>query len=305
MDDQEQAALKQRFEQAIETFVDKIKDDINVIAVIVGGSVAYDVVWEKSDVDLLVVVRDQPLKSEHLDVIEDGLTFSVGIMPRSHFKRGIERTVGGSFFQSYLANGRIVYSVDESLYEYFEELKHIGEDDRAQTALNLAGMLIAILHKAQKWLTVRQDRRYAQYFFLKAAEVVADLELCVRGIPTSRSAIQKALALNPQVMHTFYEVPLARQMSEVELAEGLRQLDAYIEGKMELFKRPVIKYLSDQETKTVGMIAEQLRVNDGFIIEVLNYLAEKGVIEKVAQPVKLTPKSRLAVEEIGFLYIPE
>ena len=41
-----------------------------------------------------------------------------------------------------------------------------------------------------------------------------------------------------------------------------------------------------------------------FAIEALNYLAEKGVIDRVTQLIKLTPKSRLSVEEIGFMYLP-
>jgi len=50
-------------------------------------------------------------------------------------------------------------------------------------------------------------------------------------------------------------------------------------------------------------IAKHLRLDSHFAIEVLNYLAEKGVIDKVSQLIKLTPKSRLSVEEIGFMYI--
>lgn len=304
MNDMEQAALKMRYQKAIDQFIHKIRDDINVIAVIVSGSVAYDVIWEKSDVDMTVVVRDQPLKSDSLSIVEDGITFNVCLAPRSSFKRGMERAFGGSFLQSYLSNGKIVYSTEESLYEYFEDLKQIGEDDMAISAMHIAGELISTMHKVQKWMTARKDLMYAQYFFLKAAETIAHMELCIRGMPTSRSAIQKAIDFNPGIMRVFYREPMAHLMTEDELADGLRQLDQYIEDKMTLFKRPVMEYLSDQEIKTTAMIAKRFGSDSHFIINVLDYLAEKGVIEKVSQIIKLTPKSRLSIEEIGFLYIP-
>ena len=305
MDESEQAALKQRFDEAIEAFIDKVKTDVNVIAVIVGGSVAYDVVWEKSDVDLLVIVRDQVLNSEYLEILQDGITFSVSVITRSSFKRGVEGTVGGSFFQSYLANGRMVYSVDDSLYPYFEDFRLIGEDDRAESALLHAALLIMVLYKGRKALTVRHDVRYAQYYFLKAAESIADMELCLRGIPTGRNAIQKVRPLEPELMRFFYERPLEGRLTEAEMAEALEQLNRYIEGKMEVFQRPVLQVLSDQETRTVSMIAQRLRVEAMYIGDVLDYLAERGVIEKVTQTVKLTPKSRLGVEEIGYLVLGE
>ncbi len=304
MDEREQTALKQRYQQAIDQFIAKIKDDVNVIAVIVSGSVAYDLIWEKSDVDMTVVVRDQQLKNDSLSIVEDGILLNAHVMPRSSFKRGIESALGGSFFQAYLANGKIVYSTDESLYEYFEDLKHIGDDDIALSALRLAGELIGTMHKAQKWLTVRQDARYAQYFLLTAAELIAHMELCLRGIPTSRSAIQKASALNPEIMQAFYDDLMAHLLSEAELANKIRQLDGYIEACMAWFQKPILEYLADGEIKTTATIAKRLRLDSHFAIEALNYLAEKGQIDKVSQLIKLTPKSRLSVEEIGFMAIP-
>ncbi len=304
MNDIEQAALKSRYQEAIDRFVCKLKDDINVIAVIISGSVAYDVIWEKSDVDVIVVVRDQKLKSDNLSIIEDGITFNLFLIQRSSFKRGAEAVFGGSFFQSYLSNGKIVYSTEESFYEYFEDIRKIGEDDMALTVLQLAGELISIMHKAQKWMTARKDLMYAQYFFLKAAETIAHVELCIQGLPNSRSAIQKALKLNPEIMKTFYQEPMQHLLTEEELSSGLRQLDGYIESKMDLFKRPIIEYLSDQDIKTTTMLANRFRSESHMIIDVMDYLTEKGIVEKVSQLIKLTPKSRSTIEEIGFLYIP-
>ena len=114
MDDNEQSALKERFQDAIDGFIDKIKDDPNVIAVLVGGSFAYDVLWEKSDIDMMIIVRDLRLNNTYISLVEDGITINAGLIPRSSFKRGMEGSIGGSFFQSFITNGKIVYSNDES-----------------------------------------------------------------------------------------------------------------------------------------------------------------------------------------------
>ncbi len=304
MDKNEQTELRIRYQSAIDQFIHKIREDVNVIAVIISGSVAYDVIWEKSDVDMTVVVRDQKLSNNSLSIVEDGITFNLYLIQRSSFKRGMERALGGSILQSFLSNGKIVYTVDESLYDYFEDIKHIGEDDMAITAMNIANELISTMHKVQKWMIARKDFVYAQYFLLKAAEAIARMELCLRGIPTSRSDIQKAIDINPEIMRIFYKEPMEHLMTEAELSDRVKQLDLYLEDKIDIIKKPIIEYLSDQEIKTTSMIANHFSSDSHFIIEVLDYLAEKGVIEKVSQIIKLTPKSRLSIEEIGFLYFP-
>lgn len=299
----EQSALQSQFQQALDQFVERLKEDLNVIAVIVGGSLAYDVIWEKSDVDVTIVVRDQVLKSRSLSLVEEGITFNTYLMPRSEFKRGLEGLVGGSFIQAYFANGRIVYSTEESLYDYFEEFKRIGEDDRAMTSLHLAAEMVDTMRKVQKWRLARKDLAYAQYFMLKAAEMIAGMELCERGLPRSRNSIQKALDYNPRMMQVFYYTPMQRPLTDADLAEGVELLEAYLTEKMELFKRPVLEYLADGEVKTTSMIAARFHTDSHYIIEALDFLAEKGVIERVPQLIKLTPKSRFGVEELGFVYL--
>lgn len=135
MDEMQQKELKARYLAALDNFIDKIRDDQNVIAVIVSGSLAYDVVWEKSDIDMTIIVRDQPLKNCSYCIVEDGIIINAYLLERSKFKRSMERSIGGSFPQAYFAKGKIVYTTDHSLYEYFEDLRQIGSDDMALSML--------------------------------------------------------------------------------------------------------------------------------------------------------------------------
>lgn len=304
MDEIEQAALKQRFQNAIDAFVDKIKDDPNLIAVLVGGSFAYDVIWEKSDIDMMIIVRDVKLTNTHLSLVEDGITISAGIVPRSAFKRDMEGAIGGSFFQAFISNGRIVYSSDESLYEYLEELRQIGDDDKAISTLHNVFFLVDTLNKARKWLTARHDLTYTQYFLLKAAEPIANIELTIRGIPIARNSIQKALAFNPPIMQLFYLDLLSRALTHAELADRIVRLEGYIESQVPLFKRPILEYLAGGEIKTASMIAKYVHAEGG-MTDVLDFLAARGVIDKVSQQIKLTPNSRrMVIDEIGYQYVP-
>lgn len=304
MDQKSQEELKQRYMAAVHSFIDKVKDEPGMIAVIVSGSVAYDVVWEKSDIDMTVIVRDQVLKNNSYCIVEDGITINVNLMTRSEFKRAIEGNIGGSWFQSYLSNGKIMYSTDESLAEYFEECKNIGDDDMALAIFTMAGELIDIHDKAKKWLLVRKDPVYAQYFLLKAAEPIARMEVCMAGIPVSRNSIQKTLQMNPEVITPFYRDAMTHLFSEEEILSCIEKIDTYLEKHLDIIKKPVITFMADQEIKTITVLSRYFRIEPHYLVGILEFLVEKGVLERVSQLIRITARGKKTVEEIGYLYIP-
>lgn len=292
-----------RYQAAADSFVEKVKKDPNVIAVIICGSLAYDQVWEKSDIDMAVVVRDMNMNYESYSLVEDDITINTYIIPRSGFKRYLDSLSGGSMMHSYFSRGKILYSTEDSLYEYLEEFKVMGDSDRAHTVLMIAGELINCHDKSLKWLTVKKDLRYAQYYLLKAAEYMAQMEVCLNGESPSREALLRAMQLNPQLIGPYYTEAMSRHYKEEEIRELIQGIDAYLEKHLDVIQQPIIEYMSDGEIKTMTMIAKHFRSDNHFISGIFEYLADKGVIAKVSHTIRLTPKSKPAVEEIAFIYL--
>lgn len=304
MEKNQQAKLTERYLAAAESFISKVKDDPNVIAVIVCGSLAYDQVWERSDIDMTVIVRDQVLKNTSYCIVEDDILINVSLATRSGNKRYMESQIGGSFVQAYLAKGKILYTTDESLYDYFEEYRQIGSDDIARSVFYMACELVYLYDKSRKWLNVKKDPEYAQYYLLKAAEVISRIEVCIQGEPPTREVIQKALTINPELIKPYYDEAMSHLYSEEEIQRGIDGLDSYLKSKLDIIMQPVIEFMKDQEIKTVTLIAKYFRTEGHFIIEIMDYLAEQGLIAKVSQTIRITPKSKRAVEEVGYLYVP-
>lgn len=303
MDVEGQESLKARYLAAVDSFVAKVKPDPSVIAVIVCGSLAYDMVWEKSDIDMMIVIRDQPVRDGSYSVVEDGIVINANIVTRSGIRRNLERSLGGSFLQSLMAKGTVAYSSDESFTEFFEEQKAIGEDDIALSVLHGAGELIGILEKAGKCLRVKNDLAHAQYYLLMAAEAVARMELCRAGEPYSRRGIERALELHPEAVAPFYTGAMAGLLDAAGIQDRLETLRAYLAGLVDVFRKPVLSFMADREIKTATVIAKHFGMEAHFIVHVFEYLVERGVIERVSRTIRPTPKGRPSVEEIGYLYV--
>jgi predicted nucleotidyltransferase len=299
---------QKRFEAAVDSFVEKVKGDPNVVAVIVYGSVAAGTAWEKSDVDITLVVRDQKLDHESYGIYEDNITFGLDIVQRSEFKRAIEKALTGSVGHSFDTTSKIVYTRDESLYEYFEENKKIGQADMERALFNSINWLLGLTDKVEKWLVVKNDVTYARYYALKAAEVIAQIEVTAnRQIPT-REAILQAEAINPELIKTFYHEPMSRAMTEAEIRVLLRKTDDYIQTRMGAVLNVVRDYFGDGEIKTGTMVSKHFRAdNMGMhgMHPILDYLCERGYLDKVSQTIRITPKSKPAVEEVAFIMPPD
>ena len=114
----EQVAIQQRFRAALEGLVGQIQQDTSILAAILCGSLSHDVVWEKSDIDLvLVAVDDKKVSASDVPVFADGVNVHINLIPRAAFRRLVEGSLHNSFMHSLLAKGRLLYTHDETIAE--------------------------------------------------------------------------------------------------------------------------------------------------------------------------------------------
>jgi hypothetical protein len=151
---------------------------------------------------------------------------------------------------------------------------------------------------------VRGDLLYAQYYLLKAAELIAKMEVCSLGKPPIRESILTVLDTKPELVAPLYSEAMSRRLTEAEIGAAIDGIGLFIDGKLDLLKVPVLDYLADGEIRTVTLLAKHFKLASHFLVNILEYLADKGIIEKVSQTIRITPKSRPSVEEIGYMYIP-
>src|SRR5437868_14719724 len=101
------APIQQKFTQALDTLVEQVKDDRSILAAILCGSLSHDTVWEKSDIDLmLVTIDDRKADREHVALYADGINVHAFLMPRAEYRKTIEGSIRNSFTHSLLAKGR-------------------------------------------------------------------------------------------------------------------------------------------------------------------------------------------------------
>ncbi|MDX2152764.1 MAG: hypothetical protein SFV54_18625 [Bryobacteraceae bacterium] len=300
-------ALQSKFTAALDRLIEQIREDRSILAAILCGSLAHDTVWSKSDIDLaLVAVDGRKTETSHVSLNADGVNVHAILMPRAEFRRAVESAARNSFLHSFLAKGRLLYTHDESIAALCSRLHEIGERDTQVQLLAAACAALLPVDKAHKWFVTRGDLDYTALWILYAATPLARIEVLSARLLAAREVILQALELNPSFFRTIYTDLLNAKKTRKSIQSALDAVDGYLAARaLDLF-RLIVDYLNEAgETRSATEIDTHFQRN--FNIECVSvaceYLADRGLIAKVATQVQLTRLSNVLVQEQAFVHL--
>src|SRR5579862_4206874 len=166
----DQQAIRQRFSAALDALIARVKADRSILAAMLCGSLSHDVVWEKSDIDLMfVTVDDQRAKAADLPLLPlyaDGVNVHAMLVPRAEFRKMVEGSLQHSFIHSFLSKGRLLYTHDETIAALCERLREVGRRDTELQLFRAASHALPPIDKARKWFVTRRDLDYSALWIL-------------------------------------------------------------------------------------------------------------------------------------------
>jgi len=297
---------RKRYQAALDSLVTKLKEDYYVLAAVLYGSLARGDAWEKSDIDITIIQRDGlKRENQYYWLVEDGINISASVVSRSRFKRIMEGALQGSFHHSVRSQSKLLFTKDESIKAWFEETDHIGDRDQEFQLLRAGANVPPNLHKAEKWFYARNDLNYSFLWLLYAVNELARVEVILNGKAPGREVIHQALKYNPSFFKAVYTDLINGQKDKQAIQQALDMTNAYLEERAERLFKPVLDYLAEADgvrTATELNAYFRKKVQMGELFWVYEWLAEKGIIEKVAAQTRLTKKSQVALEEPAYYY---
>jgi hypothetical protein len=299
----------QRFAAALDALVADIKCDRSILAALLCGSLSHDVVWDKSDIDLvLVTVDDKPLKGDGGGVALDagGVNVHALLLTRADFRKAVEGAVRNSWVHSFLAKGRLLYTHDPTIADLCANLAEVGRHDADLQLLRAATHAQSCLYKARKWLITRGDLHYTALWILYAATPIAQIEVISRRLIADREVIPQARALNPALFATIYLELLTQEKTQPAVEAALTTAEQYLAGRAPRLFAPIVEYLREVgEARSARDLEHHFsrhwNVTD--ITTACEYLADQGLLGKAGLPVKLTKRSTVHVQELAFFYL--
>ncbi len=221
------------FNEALESFIGKVRQDRYIIAAILFGSLAHDTVWRKSDIDIMLVGREEkPIKEFYL--VENGVNIHAVLLPRSKFKQSIEGSLQGSVWHSTFALSTLLFTTDDTIRAYYQDVRSVGSHDRQMRLMTAGSAALYTLAKAEKWFITRKDLSYSFLWIMYTIEHLARIEVLLNGEVTSREVIPQALKINPAFFNQVYLNLIHQQKDEATIQQALNLINRYIDDKLYL-----------------------------------------------------------------------
>jgi len=303
------ACIKERYNLALESFTERLKRDKYIISLMLCGSLSYDEVWEKSDIDVIIILSDEKKPFQIKSLIENDIIINAFIYSRNEFRRVYESSVRSDMFHSWFSKSKLLFTKDDVIKEYYDNICKIGENDKELQLLNNAIFAIAGLSKAQKFLYVKNDPINSFLWIMRLSDNLASIEVILKNEIPLREVVQQALKYNPgffDMIHT----NMIQQRKEKQLVENaIKAIEEYIKNKSEILFNPIIRFLSEFRnerslTEINEYLGKRISIDPTLLVEACEWMVEIGMIQKVPVPVRLSSKSREELDEVAY-YIME
>jgi hypothetical protein len=300
--------VRARFQQALDALVEHLKTDRTVLAAVLCGSLAHDTVWQKSDIDLVLITVDDLQKPEfgHISIDADGVNVHAMLLTRATFRRIAEGARHNSFMHSFFAKGRVLFSHDPSIAALCNGLAHVGSRDLAVQLLATATHVIPCLDKARKWLITRGDLDYTALWILYAATPLARLEVLAARQIADREVIPQASRLNPPLFRTVYHDLLNAKKTRAQIDAALDAIDDFLATRAGTLFGLVVEHLREVgDARSCSELEAHFKRHFDFegVSMACEYLAHKGLIGQASAPVRLTKKSQVLTQELAYYYL--
>ena len=313
---QESTRLKgdvhEQIHRAVENLTDTLEQDMYILAAILTNNLAEDNVWEKTTVHITLILRDgTKFKQKQYQLIEEGVPIHVHLYTRSTYRKMLDTTLQGSTLHSILADSRTLFSKD-SLFSVDGDANfpvgdpvylQVSERDMHSQLLDTAAEATAALAKTEKWFHLKRDLDYTFLYITYLVRELARIEVLMHGETPRRKAIYQALTHNPNFFKAVFTDLIDKPKDEAMLAEVLEQINQYLEDNLQTLFKPLLDFFEESgDERTITDIYTHFgkrQLGFGLACE---WLAQKGVIEQYAAPIRLTKDSKVSVEEPAYYY---
>ena len=301
------AEIQQQFTRALETLVERVKDDRSVLAAILCGSLSHDRVWARSDIDLvLVTIDDRKVEESDRALWADGINVHTFLMPRTAFRQIVEGSLDNSFMHSLLTKGRLLYTHDPSIAALCARLGEIGERDTRIQLVAAANRALGSVYKAHKFLITRGDLEYTALWILHAATALARVEVLEARQIADREVLPQALKLNPRFFGAVYVDLLNARKTRPAVEAALAAIDDYLAARAAALFAPLLEHLREVgEARSATDLEDHFKRTTGIegVTTAFEWLADQGLVGKAAVSVQLTRRSNVDVQELAFFHL--
>ncbi|UCG01694.1 MAG: nucleotidyltransferase domain-containing protein [Candidatus Heimdallarchaeota archaeon] len=305
----EDKKLRQKFDKALELFMNRIEPDNSILAVFVLGSYTNGIVWEKSDIDMVIVTNEERVLQDLIVVRENDVQINAYIMSRNDYRRNQQRFLQGSMMHHMLSTSKLIHSIDRGISEFNRDMFTVAERDRELQILVRSEILVSSIHKIKKTLYIEESLENSFNWVILATQEIARILIFLEGKIPGRDIITQAQEVSTnQILENIISNVFKKGFSKESVEYTLNLVEDFLNKNTNKFFKPLFDYLKESiGERSHSEIDRHFQKTTGFqnlsLFESISWLSDLGVLMLGAKPKRITARSRVTVDETTVFYI--
>lgn len=270
------------YQNAYEIALNKFKKNKYVIAVVVYGSMISGDIWEKSDIDFMVITRE-PGKTDKIYSKVLDVPVHINYISKSIFVDSYNNTLKGGTFHKAFFMGKLVYCIDEEIKEIHNSTRFYSDRDISIRNIEIFCNLINSVHYAKKFMDTGKYETSFQWC-VEVLKNYARVMMNSKGHITDKDILSFAVNMNSKVENIFVTLnddkPLLGRLNYI-----IEATEKFIMSNIESISKPLIAFMEQSESPCSASDIQnssefkQVDVDINVLLELLSsvgYIKEKN-----------------------------
>ena len=292
-----------QYQKAFNSVVDRIKINESVLSVMVFGSMVTGDLWEESDIDLFVIVKEKTDEIRNIHTEEKGVPVHIKFMGKDEFIQIYSDNLKGGYMHRIFSSSRLVFSKDMDITVRYDGGRFFPDVDRERWGMYFLGRLLKDMGVCKKYLS-RNGIYTAYSTAIRCIEKYSRLYINSAGYMISKDVMAMALNLNEDFKQCVDKLFFEKSKVEDIIKETMTFLEQSINISLKSncslllnYMREKDKFLSSEE-----IMAEDLFVDfDIDMEELLSKLWERDIIKKESRDFKTDKDKILFKQNVYFI----
>jgi predicted nucleotidyltransferase len=294
--------LIKSYQEAYDKAFGKLKNNSNVIAIIVYGSIVSGDIWEESDIDFFVITKEQNKLMNLYSKIND-VPIQVNYISKEIFIKSYTNLLKGGTFHKAFFTGKLVYCLDDEIKDLFNSIRFYYDRDRNIRNLEILCNIFNCLHYSRKYYFTGKYETSFQWI-VDLITNFARLQLNVKGYITDKDILSFAVSMDEEVDKLFNILNTQKTLKE-KIYTVLDFIEKYLDQNISTLAMPIIEFLKEKKQfLSIHDIknSPEFKQLNGDLNYLLNYLAQKGLINQSLRSFTTYGEEELIEELVYYVY---
>lgn len=268
------------YQKAYNAIIDSLRDNDSVIGVTVFGSIVTGDIWEDSDIDLFVIVKDNTEGIYDIYGEENNIPIHLKLLSKEEFINLSKNNTGGSTIHRKFISSKLVISKDSDITDKFTYIKYYTDNDREKWNLVYLGKLLKGMNACKKYM--HNGKGYSLFMAsISAIDNFSRLYLNFNGYLVSKNSTSNLINLNDDCEILFNNI--MKEASEDNIKSLLDYIEVFLNENITKCCNILLDYLCENQ---IWLSSQEIKKSEFFkafnieVEEILGELEKINIVEK-------------------------